>query len=114
MKNNTNYEIRICSISNNVNGLWSEIKKIKTNSVDSQILFNEPKKNEFLKKIYEWTGYKNMELIFRGSRDGMYSKIFMKNVTINLQQLHYLEMIKEIFLEDIYQYLGKVKVDIKM
>ena len=76
LKNNTNYEIRICSIYNNVNGLWSEIKKIKTNSIDSQILFNEPKKNEFLKKIYEWTGYKNMELIFRGSRDGMYSKNF--------------------------------------
>jgi hypothetical protein len=77
LKNNTNYEFRVCTINNDVNGIWSEIKKIKTKkSIDSQILFNNTKKNEFLQKIYEWSGYKSMELIFRGSRDGMYSKNF--------------------------------------
>ena len=77
LKNNANYEIRICSIYNNINSLWSDIKKIKTkNSIDSNILSNIDKKNEYLKKIYEWSGYKSMELLFRGTRDGMNSKNF--------------------------------------
>ena len=75
LKNDTNYDIRICSNLNNVYGLWSEVKTIKTN-VGSQILSNSEKKNEYLKKIYEWSQYKNMELLFRGTRDGMNSKNF--------------------------------------
>ena len=77
LKNNTNYEIRICSIYNNIDSLWSEIKKITTpNSLDSSILSNTNQKNEFLQKIYEWSGYKKMELLYRGTRDGMFSKNF--------------------------------------
>ena len=38
------------------------------------------KKDEFLKKLNEWCKYKEMELIYRGSRDGMTVKIFIKNV----------------------------------
>ena len=77
LKNDSNYDIRICSNLNNVYGLWSEVKTIKTNkSIDSTILSNCEKKNEYLKKIYEWSQYKSMELLFRGTRDGMYSKNF--------------------------------------
>ena len=76
LNSDTNYEIRICSIYNNINSIWSEIKKIKTNNVDS-ILLNETKRcDEFLNKIYEWTGGKNMQLLYRGSRDGMSTDSF--------------------------------------
>ena len=46
-----------------INATWSEIKKNKTLEFDS-ILLNETKRcDEFLQKIYEWTGGKNMELL---------------------------------------------------
>ena len=77
LKNNTKYEIRICSIYNGVNGFWSENYILTTkNSIDSNILSNSNNKNEYLGKIYEWSGAKNLELLYRGSRDGMYSKNF--------------------------------------
>ena len=76
LKSNTNYEIRICSIYNDINSTWSEIKKIKTDKFDS-ILLNETNRcDEFLGKIYEWTGGKNMELLYRGTRDGMSADAF--------------------------------------
>ena len=70
---NTNYEIRI---SPNNNNIWSEIKKIKTSEFNSLILSESQKCEEFSKKIIEWTGYKNMELLYRGTRDGMTSNAF--------------------------------------
>ena len=53
-----------------------------------------------------------MELIYRGSRDGTTSNIFHnkydnKGPTI----IFYLKMIKEIFMEDIVQYLGILMED---
>ena len=36
------------------------------------------RENEFLQKLYEWSGYKNIELLFRGSRDGTTSNDFHK------------------------------------
>ena len=73
---NTEYEFRICILYNDIDGSWSNIKKIKTMDFDSIILKEEERKNEFLKKIFEWSGYKKMELIYRGSRDGMTSQNF--------------------------------------
>ena len=70
----TIYEFRICSFYNNTYGEYSEIQKIKT--FDSLILNNSNREKEFLDKIYEWSGYKNMELLFRGTRDGMTAKDF--------------------------------------
>ena len=76
LKKNTNYEIRICSMYEDINSTWSEIKKNKTLEFDS-ILLNETKRwDEFLQKIYEWTGGKNMELYYRGTRDGMSAQQF--------------------------------------
>ena len=41
------------------------------------MLLNETNKyNECLNKIYEWTGGKNMELLYRGTRDGMSGEAF--------------------------------------
>ena len=88
---NTEYELKICSYCNNIIGNWSEIKKFKTpeNISDSQILKETKREKEFLNKIFEWTNYNRMELIYRGSRDGMTSNNFHnkcdnKNPTIVL------------------------------
>ena len=88
---NTEYELKICSYCNNIIGNWSEIKKFKTpeNTNDSQILKETKREKEFLNKILEWTNYNRMELIYRGSRDGMTSNNFHnkcdnKNPTIVL------------------------------
>jgi len=75
LDSNTYYEIRICSFYNNIISDWSEIYKIKTD-IDSIILKNNEKKKEYINKIIEWSGYKSMELIYRGTRDGMTSKDF--------------------------------------
>jgi len=42
----------------------------------SKILFESRRYEEFKKKLLEWTGFKKMELIYRGSRDGMTSDSF--------------------------------------
>jgi len=84
----TNYEIRVCTIYNNINSKWSEIKKVNTNFFS--IILNKTKRcDEFLNKIYEWTGGKNMELLYRGTRDGMsadsfHNKCDNKGPTISL------------------------------
>ena len=81
LKKNTNYEVRICSVYNNLIGSWSKIHEIKASSslidmVDSIILKESQKGEEYLQKIYEWSGYKKMELLYRGTRDGDSSDIF--------------------------------------
>ena len=76
---NTNYELRICSVYNDLKGFYSEIKKIKTlniENIDSIILKESKKNDELLSKLYEWIGNKKMKLIFRGTRDGMTGKNF--------------------------------------
>jgi len=70
------YEIRLYSFYSNIISDWSEIYKIKTKYIDSIILNNNERKKEFINKIIEWSGYKSMELIYRGTRDGMTSKDF--------------------------------------
>ena len=75
----TQYELRICCVHNNSKSLWSNTQKVKTKQLlDSIILKQSPKRDEYLKKIFEWLNYKydNMELIYRGSRDGSKSDNF--------------------------------------
>ncbi len=92
LEEDTEYEFRICSFYDNKTGLWSDIQKVKTlDKTNSIILKDQKKKNEFLKKMLEWSGYEKMELIYRGSRDGMTSKNFHdkcdnKGPTITLYQ----------------------------
>ena len=76
IEKNTNYEIRICSIYKDIISNWTEIHKIKTKNLDCLILNGVEKGDEYLEKIYEWTGYKNMKLLYRGTRDGDGSNIF--------------------------------------
>jgi len=76
LNSNTNYEIRICSVYNDINSIWSEIKKAKTNEFDSLILKESNRIDEFIGKIYEWSGYNNMKLLYRGTRDGMEANTF--------------------------------------
>ena len=75
---NTSYEIRLCSIYKDLIGNWSQIYKVKTKNIDidSLILSETERGEEFIKKLYEWTGYKGMELLYRGTRDGSGSNIF--------------------------------------
>ena len=79
---NTNYEFQICFVHENILGPWSEIKQIKTSqynynfNIDSVILKGEKRKEGFIQKIYEWSGYSDMELLYRGSRDGMKADSF--------------------------------------
>ena len=76
LKINTFYQIRICCFYNDLIGDWSEIKEVKTLNIDSLILAQSNRAEEFIKKIFEWTGYNGMELLYRGSRDGSTSKDF--------------------------------------
>jgi len=73
---NTDYEVRICSIYNDISGLWTDIQKIKILNFDSIILKDLAKKNIFLQKMLDWSGYKKMEIIYRGTRDGGTAQIF--------------------------------------
>ncbi len=58
-------------------GHWSEIKKVRTNNcIDSIILKESNREEEFLEKIFEWTQYKELELLYRGTRDGDTAKQF--------------------------------------
>ena len=76
LSKNTNYEIRINCFCKNLIGKWSEIIKFKTKDVISEILERSKREKEFLGKIFEWSGYKRIELLYRGTRDGSESKIF--------------------------------------
>ena len=76
LNSDTSYEIRIYSTYDNIKSIYSEIKKVKTNQFDSILLNGAKRCDEFLNKIYEWTGGKNMELLYRGTRDGMSSNTF--------------------------------------
>ena len=68
-----NYIIRICSVYNNLISDWI-IFHIK--NLDSIILNKIESKYEFIEKLYEWTEYNKMELLYRGTRDGSSSNKF--------------------------------------
>ena len=74
LDSNTNYEIRICTIYNNIYSNYSDILKFST--IDSILLTETKKGDECLNKIYEWTGGKDIELLYRGTRDGMSADVF--------------------------------------
>ena len=107
-----NYEFRICCIYKDEIGEWTENKKIKT-KFNSVILDDCQRKEEFIKLLKEWSGYKNMELIYRGTEDGGDNINFHKNVIIKDQLLYYVKMIKEIYLEDLHLFPGLIVVNIK-
>ena len=74
---NTKYEFRFCFLNEDMK-IWSKPQKIKTSDIDSEILRNCDLKNDYIKKIFEWTKSKTkkFELIYRGTRDGSSSEKF--------------------------------------
>ena len=86
---NANYEIRLCTIYNNYHSEFSNIIKFKSSKIDSLLLGETKQSDECLNKIYEWTGGKDMKLLYRGTRDGMsaytfHNKCNNKGPTISL------------------------------
>ena len=77
---NTYYEFRMCYIYNDIQSEYTNIQKVKTPNIDfnicSKILYESKRYDKFLKKLLEWTGSNKMQLIYRGTRDGMTSKNF--------------------------------------
>ena len=76
LEEKTNYEIKICTIYNDLIGQWSDNCKVQTTDFDSVILRHSKQEKKFLEKIFEWTGFKRMELLYRGTRDGTTSQAF--------------------------------------
>ena len=75
------YEIRLCSVYKNLESSYSPIRKITMNKIknvlsESLIMDKNEKKKDYINKILEWSGFKSMKLIYRGTRDGMTSKDF--------------------------------------
>ena len=71
----TNYEVRMCSIYDNIKTDYTQIYNVKTDAL-SLILNKNNKRIEYINKLLDWTGFKSMRLIFRGTKDGMTSKDF--------------------------------------
>ncbi len=78
LKINKNYEFRLCSVYNDIIGSWTEVKKRKKAELicDSVILFESNRSQEFIQKLFEWSGYTKMELLYRSSRDGTLGQNF--------------------------------------
>ena len=77
LKDNTEYELRICSNFKEIESPWSETKLIKTfKYCDSKILEESNQRDKFVKILKEWTKSNKLELLYRGSRDGSTPKDF--------------------------------------
>ena len=50
------------------------MKEADNFNIDSIILEQSNRKEEFLKLILEWTGHKKLKLLYRGTKDGINSK----------------------------------------
>ena len=111
LNQNSNYEIIICCIYNDLIGPWSKIyiAKASKNYCDSIILDKSKRKDEFLKKIYEWTAFTEMQLIYRGSRDGTTSNCFHNKCDNKRPTICLYKNEKGIYLVDILLFLGQVK-----
>ena len=72
----SNYQLRLCSLYNNIKSNYSNIYNIKNDFIDSTILKKNEKRKEYINKIIEWSEFKSMKLLYRGTRDGMTSKNF--------------------------------------
>ena len=75
---NTNYEIRVCLLYRDKLGIWSEIKNVKTPDFkcECNILKENNKKNEFIRTLLQWTDGTELDLIYRGTRDGIKGTTF--------------------------------------
>ena len=77
MKKNSTYEIGIYSVYEHLisQKIYKKFDSLNL-VIDSNILTESKRKDEFLEKIYEWCNCSKYELIYRGTRDGPTSSIF--------------------------------------
>ena len=67
----TNYEIRICSLYNDLSSSWSEIEKVKTDYINESIILNTEDKIKllaWLNPLYNENKF-NLKLIYRRGND---------------------------------------------
>ena len=67
-------EFRICALFNNL--ICSLSKTINIKDKISNILSDLDGSSKYVKLILEWTGYKYLQLLYSGNKDGSSSKIF--------------------------------------
>ena len=72
----TCYDFRISAFFNENNLAEERNIKVKTLKCDSLILMGTNKGNEYLDKILEWSGFKQMDLLYRGTKDGFTQSSF--------------------------------------
>ena len=106
---NQEYEVRICSVIDDLCGEWSNIISFDTSKSQSKILGKTKKEKKFLKQIYEWTGLNKIELLYRRSEDGKSSKTFHDKCDNKGPTLCLYENTDGYILEDMRQYLGLTK-----
>ena len=70
------YEIKISSLYNNIVCSSSEIIKLKPRDLMSSILLELQKDFDYIQTVLDWSGYKKMKLLYRGTRDGSLSQNF--------------------------------------
>ena len=70
----SSYKIRICCVYNDIIGDYSQSKEVII--INSLILIESKRQKEFLENIFKWSGYKNLKLIYRGTKDGMSAENF--------------------------------------
>ena len=77
LKKNSTYEIGIYSVYEHLisQKIYKKFDSLNL-VIDSNILTESKRKDEFLEKIYEWCNCSKYELIYRGTRDGPTSSIF--------------------------------------
>ena len=76
----TNYEIRICSLYNDLSSSWSEIEKVKTNYINESIILNTEDKIKllaWLNPLYNENKF-NLKLIYRRGNDMSFNTFHKK------------------------------------
>ena len=79
------YEFKICCVSNDYNGPWSEIYKIKIENNyyelnKSFIIKSEEEKNKIIEWISNEGNIKNIKIIYRATENGDTSKQFFEKI----------------------------------
>ena len=77
---NTNYEIRICSIYNDIIGEWSKIEKVKTDFINESVILNQNDKYKLLNWLNPLYNEKNLylKLIYRRGNDMSFETFHLK------------------------------------
>ena len=108
LSKNSTYEIGICSTFDNLmsNIIYKSFNTVNL-IIDSNILSESKRQDEFLEKIHEWCGFTKYDLLYRGTRDGASSEVFHEKCDDKVQHYAYIKMMLVTFLGVMLQFLGK-------